>query len=82
MMLSARADYYRAYENYVALLVAEFGSYKVVNGQFIFPLQRTVDRYNVAAHAMAIAAKRVMNWKIRKADAAAAGGWEQFVDGK
>src|SRR5271169_197252 len=58
-MLSARADYYRAYEKYVALLAGEFGSYKVVDGQFIFPLQRTVERYNVAANAMTAAAKHV-----------------------
>jgi hypothetical protein len=58
-MLLGRADYYRAYENYVAVLVGEFGSYKVVTGQFIFPLQRAVDRYNVAANAMTAAAKRV-----------------------
>ena len=58
-MLSARADFYRAYQNYVAVLVGEFGAYKVVSGQFIFPLQRTVDRYNVAAQAMTAAAKRV-----------------------
>jgi hypothetical protein len=58
-VLMARADFYRTYEAYVALLVGEFGGYKVVNGQFIFPIQRTVDRYNIAAHTMAVAAKRV-----------------------
>jgi hypothetical protein len=58
-MSSARADFYRAYQNYVTLLVGEFGAYKVVGGQFIFPLQRTVDRYNVAAQAMTSAAKPV-----------------------
>jgi hypothetical protein len=56
---SARADYYRAYQSYVAVLIGEFGAYKFVNGQFIFPLQRTADRYNVAAHAMTSAAKPV-----------------------
>src|ERR1700722_2821709 len=56
---SARADYYRAYQNYVALLIGEFGAYKFVGGQFIFPLQRTADRYNVAAQAMTAAAKPV-----------------------
>jgi len=82
-MSSARADYYRAYENYVALLVAEFGSYKVVNGQFVFPLQRTVDRYNVAAHTMAIAAKRVNELEDEKKQTPPQQvGWEQFVDGK
>ena len=57
--LSARADYYRAYENYVAVLVTEFGRYRVVNGEFIFPFQHVVDRYNVAADAMTVAAKQV-----------------------
>ncbi len=56
---SARSDFYRAYQNYIALLIGEFGAYKVVNGEFIFPLQRTVDRYNVAAQAMAAAAKHI-----------------------
>jgi hypothetical protein len=58
-MLSGHADYYRAYESYVAVLVGEFGSYKVVNGQFTFPFQRAADRYNVAANAMTAATKRV-----------------------
>ena len=57
--LSARADYYRAYDNYVAVLVREFGTYKVVNGEFIFLFQHVVDRYNIAADAMTVAAKRV-----------------------
>ena len=59
VLLSARADYYRAYEKYLALLSSELGSFKVVNGQFIFPLQRTVERYNAAAQAMTSAARRV-----------------------
>lgn len=58
-MLSARAAFYRAYQNYVALLIGEFGTYKVEGGQFIFPFQRTVDRYNAAARAMTSAAKHV-----------------------
>ena len=58
-MLLARAEYYRAYENYLGVLVSSFGAYKVVNGEFIFTLQSTVDRYNVAAQAMTIAANRV-----------------------
>jgi hypothetical protein len=59
-MLLARAEYYRAYENYLGVLVSSFGAYKVVNGEFIFTLQSTVDRYNVAAQAMTIAANRVV----------------------
>jgi hypothetical protein len=54
---SARADFYRAYQNYIGILVGEFGAYKFTDGQFIFPLQRTADRYNVAAQAMTAAAK-------------------------
>ena len=57
--LSARADYYRAYGQYVAFLSSELGSFKVVAGQFIFPLQRTVERYNAAAQAMTSAGRRV-----------------------
>jgi hypothetical protein len=56
---SARADFYRAYEKYVAMLEGELGGFRIVNGEFIFPLQRTVDRYNAAAQAMTSAAKRV-----------------------
>lgn len=59
VILPARADYYRAYEKYLALLSSELGSFKVVNGQFIFPLQRTVERYNAASGAMTAAARRV-----------------------
>lgn len=58
-ILPARAEFYRAYQNYLGVLIGEFGGYKVVNGQFIFPLQRTVDRYNVAAQAMSAGAKSV-----------------------
>ena len=83
-MLSARAEFYRAYEKYVAVLAGEFGAYKVVNGEFMFPFQRTVDRYNVAAQAMTVAAKRVAELEeerktLMQSQLAA---WEQFVNGK
>lgn len=58
-ILSARADYYRAYDKYIAFLSGELGTFKVVSGQFIFPIQRTVERYNVAAQAMTSAGRRV-----------------------
>ena len=57
--LMARAHFYRTYETYIAVLAGDFGTYRIVDGQFIFPNQRTVDRYNVAAHAMAVASKQV-----------------------
>ena len=83
-MLSARADFYRAYEGYVAVLAAEFGTYKVVNGEFIFPLQRAVDRYNVAAHAMMVATKRVadLDEERKSLQKSQQQRWEQFVSGK
>ena len=59
LTLSARADYYSAYDKYIAFLSSELGSFKVVAGQFIFPLQRTVERYNTAAQAMTSAGRRV-----------------------
>jgi hypothetical protein len=82
--LSARADFYRAYGNYVAVLVAEFGAYKVVNGQFIFPFQPTVNRYNLAAQAMTIAAKRVAELEEERKSLLKSQqeGWEQLVNGK
>jgi hypothetical protein len=83
-MSSARADFYRAYENYVAVLVGEFGSYKVVDGQFIFPFQHTVDRYNVAAHAMTVAAKRVAELEEERKSLVKSQqeGWDRLVNGK
>jgi hypothetical protein len=56
---ASRAEYYRAYEKYVAMLEGEIGAFRIVNGEFIFPIQRTVDRYNAAAQAMTAGAKHV-----------------------
>jgi hypothetical protein len=83
-MLSARADFYRSYETYVAVLVREFGAYKVENGQFIFPFRDTVDRYNAAAHAMTVAAKRVAELQDERRSLLKSQQerWEQFVNGK
>jgi hypothetical protein len=83
-MLPARAESYRAYQNYVALLVAAFGSYKVVNGQLIFPFQRDVDRYNVAANAMTAAAKRVADLDEERKSLLKSQQerWSRFVSGK
>jgi hypothetical protein len=83
-MLSARAEYYRAYGNYVAVLAKEFGSYKVVDGQFIFPLQGTVDRYNVAAKAMTDTARRVADLQEERKGLVKSRqeGWEKIVGGK
>jgi hypothetical protein len=83
-MLSGRADYYRAYEKYVAVLAGEFGTYKVENGQFIFPFQRAVDRYNLAAKAMDAAAKRMaeLDEEGKTLAQSQQEGWEKFVSSK
>jgi hypothetical protein len=82
-LLPARAEFYLAYENFVALLIGEFGTYKVVNGQLIFPYQRAVDRYNVAANAMTSATKRVAQLEEERRALVKAGQerWVQFVKG-
>jgi hypothetical protein len=56
---AARLDYFRAYEKCVAVLTREFGTTKIVNGQYIFRFQPQADIYNEAAAAMASAAKRL-----------------------
>ncbi len=83
-ILPARADYYRAYENYVAVLVKEFGRYRVVNGEFIFPFQHVVDRYNAVADAMSAAAKRVNDLEAerRSLQQSQQDGLVQLVNGK
>ncbi|MCK1713058.1 MULTISPECIES: hypothetical protein [unclassified Bradyrhizobium] len=57
-MLAARGDYYNAYQKCVALLLRDFGIYKVTNGQLVFPFQSTADGYNRAATAITAAAER------------------------
>jgi hypothetical protein len=83
-MMAARAEFYRAYESLVGVIAAEAGSYKVADGQFVFQFQRTVDRYNVATHATAVAAKRVGELAEEKKvlDKAQQAAWVQFVNGK
>jgi len=58
-VVAARAEYYNAYERCVAVLVREFGIYKVTNGEVIFPFESTADSYNRAAAAMDAATKRI-----------------------
>jgi len=83
-MLPARADFYRAYDNYVAVLIREFGTYKVVNGQFVFPFQLAVNRYNVAAEAMNVAATRVneLDQERKSLLTSQHERWMQLVSGK
>jgi hypothetical protein len=82
-MLLARAEFYRAYDKYVAVLVGEFGAYKVVNGEFRFPLQPAANRYNAAAAALTAAAKRIaeLEQERKQLTQSQYEEWEQFVNG-
>jgi hypothetical protein len=55
-----------------------------VKGEFIFPFQPTVDRYNAAANAMTVAAKRVAELEEERKSQLRSQqqAWEQFVSGK
>jgi len=81
-VLMARAEYYSAYEKCIALLVREFGIYKVANGQFIFPFQSTANSYNGAAEAMAAAAKRIADLEDERTSLRQSqlSRWKAFVD--
>ena len=83
-MLAARAEYYRAYDKCAAALIAEFGRYKVTNGQFIFPVQYMADRYNVAANAMTSAATRAAELEAERKTLAQSPltGWAQIAAGE
>ena len=83
-MSSARAEFYRLYTSHIALLIDQFGAYKVENGRFIFQNQAIADRYNASANAISTAAKRIDDletegeqlMKFQKED------WERFVAGQ
>jgi hypothetical protein len=80
-LLAARGDFYRAYEDFVAVLIDEFGKYRVVDSQLVFPSQRTLARYNVAAGTMTAAKTRVAALEAERKSAVKAGQerWLQFV---
>ncbi len=81
-VLAARSEYYNAYERCVAVLVREFGIYKVTNGQVIFPVQSTADSYNRAAAAMDAAAKRFADLEAERTTLRRSqlNRWKIFVD--
>ena len=81
--LAARSEYYGAFEKCAALLVREFGTYKVTNGQFIFRIQPTADSYNAASTAMAAAKKKLAELEDEKAalKQSQLTRWKNFVGG-
>jgi hypothetical protein len=82
-VLAAWSEYHGAYEKCAAVLVREFGSYKVTNGQFIFRVQPTADSYNAASGAMADAQKRMADLEDEKAalKQSQLNRWKKFVGG-
>ena len=82
-MMLARLEFYRAYQNYITVLVEEYGAYNVVNGQFTFPRERTADRFNVTASAMDAATRHVneLDGERKQIAQSQREKWEQFVKG-
>lgn len=81
--LAARSEYYGAWEKCAALLVREFGSYKVTNGQFIFRIQPTADSYNAASTAMAAAKKKLAELEDERSalKQSQLRRWKEFIGG-
>jgi hypothetical protein len=81
-VLAARAEYYNAYEQCVAVLVREFGSYKVTNGQVVFQFQSTADSFNRAVTALNEAAKHIaeLEDERRTLRRSQPNRWQSFVD--
>ena len=65
-MMLARAEFYRAYKDYLTFLIGEFGTYKVVDGQFIFPERSTADRFNALVSTVTAAGKRVADLGVER----------------
>jgi hypothetical protein len=80
--LAARLKYYGQYERCIALLLRDFGIYKVENGQFIFPFLSTANSYNSAAAAMAAAARRMADLEGERAllQQSQLNRWKSLVD--
>jgi hypothetical protein len=81
-VLAARAEYYNAYEQCVAVLVREFGIYKVANGQVIFSFQSPADSFNRAVAALDAAAKRLAELEDERTTLRRSqpNKWKTFVD--
>jgi hypothetical protein len=84
-MLIVRAELYRTRGNAVAILVEQFGNYKVdANGGFIFSSQRIADRYNAASSEVDARAKRLneLEEEGKRLAQFQQEGWERFVSSK
>jgi hypothetical protein len=81
-VLALRVEYYGPFEKCVALLIRDFGSYKVVNGQLILSAQSSTDSYNGAAAAMATAGRRFVELEGKRTTLRQSqlNRWKNFVD--
>jgi hypothetical protein len=84
-LLTAHEEFYRAYGNAFAILIEQFGNYKVdASGRFIFQNQSIASRYNVASDAVSRAANRLAELAEEEKQLVKfqQDGWERFVAGK
>jgi len=89
-MLSARAQFYRAFGKVLDILIEQSGTYKVqASGQFVFSSPYIADRYTALANEINTASKRVA--ELEKQELEKQGeqlaqfqqeGWIRFVSGK
>jgi hypothetical protein len=84
-MLEARAELHRALGSSAAILIEQFGKYKVdANGRFLFSSQSIADRYNDASRQVSAATNRLaqLEEQRKKLIQFQQEGWESFVSGK
>jgi hypothetical protein len=84
-MLTARAELYRALGSSTAILIEQFGKYKVdANGRFLFSSQSIADRYNDASRQVSAATNRLaqLEEERKKLVQFQQEGWERFISGK
>jgi hypothetical protein len=83
-MFAARADFYRAFDTLIAVLIQQYGNYHVnANGKFIFPDQSALDRFNAAANTLNVATTKVNQLEAEKIELEQhqQEGWKRFVSG-
>ena len=83
-MMAARVDLYRALETFIAFLIQQSGSYTIgANGQFLFPDQSALDRFNVALNAVKGTATKLMqlDTERKQLEQAQQEGWKSAVSG-
>jgi len=84
-MLLANAELYRAIGDYVAILIEQFGQYKVsIKGHFIFSSESIADLHNDASRRINDTMKRVAELEKERKQLAQSQQeeWERFASGK